>query len=465
MKRYFYIILFFLIFCLNYNIIAQSIEIVSPCRGDVISSNDSTIKIIWNIIDFKLMRTIDTVTLEISYDNGAKWEKLESVLAINDEISTIGNLYLWKKEKESSKISKLRIIDSKTKNILGSSKGNFVITDHIVKPMLVITYPDDSVIEFFNKEKINISWVYREIEDSAKVKIEYTTNYGKNWLEIAKDINIKDGNYIWEVPSEFSQLCRIRIVQNAHNIKELSSNFKISPKIPVGDMIKIGIGSTVGFNELRLNSLYTDLNFHKTFRKFSILGISLMPFIDFTFLYGKNALSDTNVYSNSESLQNISTTTKLISNRNKTISVLSMVFALSFAKPAIMRGVYLGIYSEYRQEGFKTITNNNGVSTSSDTSRYASFTGPIIYYLLEDNDIEFKISYSLGHDFGSKRKEKVLINGYNIRMGLRHKKYGIKIGAEISSEYGRNPNEDPRTFILYFAKDISITNLYDLIIK
>lgn len=455
---------FILILIVNTSeIYSQALDIITPAKGDILSCED-TVKIIWNIIDYKVLRTIDSVVIEFSFDNGATWEKIDSISAVNDEISLIGNIYIWKQYKQETRIAKIRLSDKKTKDILGLNKGNFIIMNELQKPMILFTFPD-SVSEFYTREKVNISWKYKNIPDNEHVSLYYTTNFGKNWNFISKKIPIVEGNFVWEVPDEVSDLCMIKIIENSNNVSELSFPFTITKKIPVGDLLRVGFGSTVGFNELRLNSLYMDLNFYKTFKKFNLFGLSLSPLIDFNFLYGKNALSDTTIYSQAETSTGVSNSLKLVSNRNKSISVLSMIFALTLRKPSILRGVYFGIYSEYRQEGFKIVNDNNGNMNSNDTSSYASFTGLVLYHILEDNNIEFKISYAFGHDFGSNYRSKVIVNGYNIRIGLRHKKYSIKIGAEINGEYGRAPNEEPRTFMLFFAKDISISSLYELLVK
>ena len=88
-----------------------------------------------------------------------------------------------------------------------------------------------------------ISWTTINIRKSIPLKIEYSIDSGKSW-QLVSESGFSSQQYLWRVPEEISDACRIRIkVGNSETIALSAAPFSIlpSPEIPNYEWKKIAL--------------------------------------------------------------------------------------------------------------------------------------------------------------------------------------------------------------------------------
>jgi len=89
----------------------------------------------------------------------------------------------------------------------GTASVTIVDANGIKKPEIIITSPK-SGDKWLVEEQHDIKWEYYAVQD---VRIEYSENAGKDWVEIESSWPASTGKYTWNIPNLTSSKCMIRI--------------------------------------------------------------------------------------------------------------------------------------------------------------------------------------------------------------------------------------------------------------
>ena len=188
----------------------QSVKVTYPNNGEVFTAGDPVV-IRWESTG------IENVGIDYTINNGLveeDWFVLVSSTPSDGEYETGFSI--------PSNLYRIRIKDISDGTPMDASDGTFTV---LPQPTITVTAPNGGE-NLVSGNKTNITWVSTYIES---VKLEYTTNNGANWVEIAASTP-SNGLYEWSVPVVSSALCKIRISDAKDNApSDLSdNNFKIS---------------------------------------------------------------------------------------------------------------------------------------------------------------------------------------------------------------------------------------------
>ena len=188
-------------------------DVASPTVSDVMANNFTI------IIDVNLMvlapnggeeieggtefeiqwysKDIAAVKLEYSVNNGLNWT------TISENLTNTG-VYLWNPVPTiPSGLAKVKITDVNNSANVDESDTTFTI---LPESNITITSPTSGEQWKSGTTQI-IQWTSKNV---ANVNIDYSTNNGANWTQIATSIP-SNGSYSWLVPEHNSSLCNIRI--------------------------------------------------------------------------------------------------------------------------------------------------------------------------------------------------------------------------------------------------------------
>ncbi len=163
---------------------------------------------------------IENVKIAYTTNNGYSW------YTIVESYPSIG-LYEWKELPSiNSKLCKIRVYDAKDGEPWDVSDNTFEITTQITQT-IKITSPNGGE-RWQAGTSQNITWASVGI---SKVKIEFSSNNGLTWDEIANNIS-NSGAYEWNVPNTLSTQCLIRISDAEDGEPKTQSEkvFSIVPK-------------------------------------------------------------------------------------------------------------------------------------------------------------------------------------------------------------------------------------------
>ncbi|MBR9975908.1 MAG: PKD domain-containing protein, partial [Bacteroidetes bacterium] len=153
---------------------------------------------------------VDSVLLESSFDAGASWE----VLTIADAEA---GAWEWTLPDRVSDRCMLRATDTRRPTVTDESDAVFAVTPH---PFLQLLAPVGGESWEIGTTQ-NIRWSSAEV---SSIDIEYTTDSGVRWITAAVNIPSAPGMYAWNVPTEPSDYCRVRIT-DTHD----STRVSVSP--------------------------------------------------------------------------------------------------------------------------------------------------------------------------------------------------------------------------------------------
>jgi len=169
----------------------QSVKVIYPNNGEVFTAGDPVV-ITWESIG------IENVGIDYTITNGLKeedWFELVSSTPSDGEYQTGFSI--------SSNQYRIRIKDVPDGTPMDACDGTFTV---LPQPTITVTAPNGGE-NLVSGNKTNITWVSTYLDS---VKLEYTTNNGASWVEIAATTP-SDGLYEWSVPAVSSSLCKIRV--------------------------------------------------------------------------------------------------------------------------------------------------------------------------------------------------------------------------------------------------------------
>ncbi len=189
----------------NFSIVSPSLTILSPKGGESFVSGD-ILPIHW-----KNNGSVSSVKIEYSSNNGSTWNSITSSTANNGYYRwTVPSLIV----SDSVKIRVTSTSDSLTKGI----SSGFV---SIKRPTFKVLTPN-GFENLIVGEYTPIHW--ENDGQVSNVKLEYSTDGGTVWKNISTS-ETNDGNYIWKVPNDVSNICKIKVTNISDNLSyDLSDN-------------------------------------------------------------------------------------------------------------------------------------------------------------------------------------------------------------------------------------------------
>jgi len=190
------------------------------------------------------IKNIRTIEIDYDYNSGKPGALLENKKTY---IAT------FKFDVINSKIIKFNWHPSTTINSTETKlKDNNIKRDSLspIYPFtLSLTYPNGGE-EFRPNTPIEIKWNFT---GNTKINLEYSTNNGLNWIRInTNSIDIKAGKFAWKIPTTYSLLYLVRIVDNDTGIEidrsdttfSVVSGFAYFIKPAAIDQVYIGASQT-----------------------------------------------------------------------------------------------------------------------------------------------------------------------------------------------------------------------------
>ncbi|MBV6511219.1 MAG: hypothetical protein FMNOHCHN_00698 [Ignavibacteriaceae bacterium] len=197
------------------NTLPQSIQVVKPNGGETFYAGVPN-QITWT------SSGVDTVKIEYSTNNGVNW------LTVVNKTASSGS-YIWSNLPAlTSANAKIRISDAADATPSDESDAVFTIA---VEPQLQVTAPNggESILA---GSAYAITWstiLSKSAETITAVNIEFSTDAGLNWSQLAQSVP-NTGTYSWNpVPNISSTTCRIKISDAADGVPaDMSdSNFTV----------------------------------------------------------------------------------------------------------------------------------------------------------------------------------------------------------------------------------------------
>ena len=211
------------------------LTLLAPNSGSVVYV-DNNYKITWT------SKGIASVKISLSTDNGSTW----GLIAANTPGDS--GYYMWRPTAAmQSSQCKMKIADVSADTIVSINNGVFMIT---VPQAISIVQPAGGETVYAG-QSYDIKWTSSQV---ANVKIEYTTNNGVSWSNIAESTP-SSGFYSWNpVPATISNNCKIRISDAADGFPaETSLNVFSIQKAPTlklispngGEQLQAGSSTTI----------------------------------------------------------------------------------------------------------------------------------------------------------------------------------------------------------------------------
>jgi len=173
-----------------FTIFQPKLTLVSPAGGERYRLG-TTQNISWT------SEYINKVKIEFSGDNGSNW----SVLPGADSVLASPSSFNWMPNVET-KQAKIRISNAKNSVLISASN-----TFEIFVPKLTLSSPNGGE-QWRTGTSQKITWTSSDV---AKVKIQYTTNDGTNWIVVADSALASIGSFDWTIPSPVTNQAKVRI--------------------------------------------------------------------------------------------------------------------------------------------------------------------------------------------------------------------------------------------------------------
>jgi hypothetical protein len=193
----------------------SSITLTSPNGGENLTAG-TTHQIIWT------SESVANVKIDYSTNNGINWINVTASVPASN-----GN-YTWVIPNTPSTNCKVVISDVSNALLKDESDSVFTISPAVL-PSIQLTSPNGGENWPVGSEQ-NIAWISNDIEN---IKLDYTTNSGANWINIAPSIPVAGGSFIWTIPNTPSENCAVLVsdVNNALLNDQSDDKFTISPQI------------------------------------------------------------------------------------------------------------------------------------------------------------------------------------------------------------------------------------------
>ncbi|NUN07635.1 MAG: T9SS type A sorting domain-containing protein [Ignavibacteriaceae bacterium] len=140
--------------------------------------------------------SVNFVKLEYSTNNGSSWTTITSATAGG------AGTYAWTVPNVATSNARVRISDAFAASISDTNDATFTIAT------LTLTSPNGGEGFIIGASK-NITWTSTIIN---QVNLQYSTNGGTNWTNIATGLNAASGTYNWTVPNAPTSQALVRVV-------------------------------------------------------------------------------------------------------------------------------------------------------------------------------------------------------------------------------------------------------------
>jgi poly(3-hydroxybutyrate) depolymerase len=172
---------------------ASPISITSP-NGEEIWQTGSSHAITW------IASGLSTVDLSYTTDNGSNW------ISIANSITASSGSYSWTVPNTPSTNCKVRIRSSADSTVSAVSNVVFTISSSL-PPSINLLSPVGTESYDGNSTQA-ITWTSTNV---TSLKIDFTSDNGATWSNIASSITASSGTYAWTVPNITSGSCKIRL--------------------------------------------------------------------------------------------------------------------------------------------------------------------------------------------------------------------------------------------------------------
>lgn len=186
----------------------KELSLQSHNENEIIIADDIA-EITWNSTN------VTNIKIEYTVDKGYNWVEI-----ISSTPASAGS-YSWTTPDISSNDCKIKLTDISDINVYDKSNKAFSIQPYALS---ILTPQTGSY--FIPGSQASISW---ENTPVANIKIEYSSNNGTEWNEIAAGVDAGLGFYRWTVPNNISGQCIVRItdISDAAVLDISSGNFEI----------------------------------------------------------------------------------------------------------------------------------------------------------------------------------------------------------------------------------------------
>ena len=193
----------------SFSILIQSVTVTSPNGGEQWRAGEFR-NITWSSMN------VDSINIQYSTDSGSSWINVVS----NYQASS--GTFSWLVPNTLSSQCKVKIVDNKNPAIWDTSAQVFSIMQAAA---LSLTSPAGGE-QWRVGEVHNITWTQIGV---TELKIEYSTNNGSSWINIALQVNASLQSYAWTVPNTISSACKVRLTNTANSQiwSANTSNFSI----------------------------------------------------------------------------------------------------------------------------------------------------------------------------------------------------------------------------------------------
>lgn len=190
-----------------------SVSLLSPNGGETWYIGQSY-SIQWSSL------RVESLRLDYSTDNGSSW------ILIANNIPAESTSYQWLVPNTPSSQCRVRIQDASNSSIFDISDATFSISNEV---FVIVTRPNGTE-EFLAGTTEAITWISQNI---AKVNIDYSTDNGATWSDVADSIPASKGLYLWTVPDVTSQECLVRISDtNDSTFLDISDGIFLITQVP-----------------------------------------------------------------------------------------------------------------------------------------------------------------------------------------------------------------------------------------
>lgn len=135
-----------------------------------------------------------------------------------------GDSYNWTVPFTPSANARLRVFYNSAPTVMSETDSSFIIE----QPPFSLIAPNGGE-KFFPESHVFIQWT---ATNTSHINIDYTTDDGLTWQNIAMNVNAGWGAYNWVVPNTPSEMCKVRITDayNTSTTAESIDNFTIHPR-------------------------------------------------------------------------------------------------------------------------------------------------------------------------------------------------------------------------------------------
>lgn len=192
------------------------IKVISPNGGEQLKVGD-IYKIQWS------SSNIEKIKIEYSTNGGSNW------ILINENINAADGVFNWIVPNTPSKNCLVKISHQTYSAQYDQSDDIFEIYQ-IQPPKITLIHPNGGE-RWKVGDSHKIQWNSVNVD---KVKIEYSTNSGSNWIIVKENVNADDSGIDWIVPETPSVYCLVKVSNQTDSevFDESDSLFEIYKIIP-----------------------------------------------------------------------------------------------------------------------------------------------------------------------------------------------------------------------------------------